>query len=319
VISWSIESFTVETMLAIEFALDEQTYTVNRKLDDLGDKVDSGFQRVNAKLDVKDGHPPHAIYARFDCKVRERCLEGTRVDILDRVNRWIDIEDSRLQDTLVSEEPSGSAGAEPVTTENSRIFWINGSAGTGKTTIASTVAETCRRRRILGASFFCSRDDAECSNPGLIFTTIAHQLGQFFPPFNAELTQALKANPDIGYSSVPYQLEELIVNPLRAVRDSFPSCVIVLDALDECKDSGTTSIILSSLSRHVADLSPLKMFVTSRPEQHIGEAFKSSELSAVTRRFILHEIELGVVQNDTAQYLTSNLVRIRDSYRLQSS
>jgi hypothetical protein len=95
--------------------------------------------------------------------------------------------------------------------------------------------------------------------------------------------------------------------------------VIVLDALDECKDNGATSIILSSLSRHVAELSPLKMFVTSRPEQHIGEAFKSSQLSAVTRRFILHEIELGVVQNDIAQYLTSNLVRIRDSYKLQSS
>jgi len=227
------------------------------------------------------------------------------VDILDRVYHWINIEDSRLQDTLVSEEPSGSAGAEPV--------------ATGKTTIASTVAETCRRRRILGASFFCSRDDAECSNPGLIFTTIAHQLGQFFPPFNTQLTQALKSNPDIGYSSVPYQLEELIVKPLRAVGNSFPSCVIILDALDECKDSDFTSIILSSLSRHVADLSPLKILVTSRPERNITKAFKSSSLSPVTQRLILHEMELGVVQNDIKQYLSSSLTLIKEFYELEPS
>ena len=130
-------------------------------------------------------------------------------------------------------------------TENPRIFWINGSAGTGKTTIAYTVAETCRKRGILGASFFCSRDYAERSNPNLIFATVAHQLGLFYPPFRAEVTRVLQLNPDIVYSSVPHQLEELIVKPLHAVGGSFPSCVIVLDALDECKDSGATSIILS--------------------------------------------------------------------------
>lgn len=102
-----------------------------------------------------------------------------RVDILDRVYRWMDIKDSQLQDVVVPEEFSGSITVTEATAENSRIFWINGSAGTGKTTIASTIAKACRIRGTLGASFFCSRDDVECSNPNLIFTTIAYQLGQF--------------------------------------------------------------------------------------------------------------------------------------------
>src|SRR5438552_18537841 len=98
--------------------------------------------------------------------------------------------------------------------DRARIFWINGSAGTGKTTIASTVADICTARGILGASFFCSRDDAECSNPNLIFTTIAVQLGQYCPAFAAEIARVREQKPDIGYSSVSYQLKQLIVNPL---------------------------------------------------------------------------------------------------------
>ena len=166
-----------------------------------------------------------------------RCSDGTKIDILDQIFRWINAPYMQRQ--------SDSAN---VTTDNTCIFWINGSAGTGKTTIAYTIAEDCRKNGQLGASFFCSRDDSECSNPGLIFTTIAYQLGQFSALYRDEVTRALRSNPHIGYSSVPYQLEQLIVNPLRTLRGSFPPCVVVLDALDECNDSKTTSTILSSLS-----------------------------------------------------------------------
>jgi WD40 repeat protein len=172
---------------------------------------------------------------------------------------------------------------------------------------------------VLGASFFCSRDDAECSNPGLIFTTIAYQLGQSHPLYAAEVTRALKSDPTIGYSSVPYQLEQLIVKPLRTLQGSFPLCVVVLDALDECKDSGTTSIILSSLTRYVNELSPLKFVITSRPENPITTAFKLKELSPVTERLILHQVELGVVQNDIELYLSSKLALTRLSYGLEET
>ena len=65
---------------------------------------------------LQDGHPPHVVSATFeslDAQKVVRCFEGTRVDILDQVYRWID------------------DGRSDVT----RIFWINGSAGTGKTVI----------------------------------------------------------------------------------------------------------------------------------------------------------------------------------------
>jgi NACHT domain len=250
---------------------------------------------------------------------RARCSEGTRTDVLQQIYRWINLEDSELQEGVLFSKHPGDARVADASTENSRIFWINGSAGTGKTTIAYTIAEACRIRGILGASFFCSRDDAGCSKPGLIFTTIAHQLGLFCPPFDAEVRRTLQSNPDIGYSDVPYQLEELIVKPLRAVGDLFPPCLIVLDALDECKDTDAISIILSSLSRFVNVLSPLKVLVTSRPERNIAQAFKSSQLNSATQRLILHEIELDVVQNDIEYYLASKLALIRESNALECS
>jgi hypothetical protein len=251
-----------------------------------------------------DGHPPHATVAGFDCNQdRTRCWEGTRVEILDQVLRWIGD----------SQGPPSESDDGGVTEKNSCIFWINESGGTGKTTIAYTVADHCRKRDILGASFFCSRDDAECSNTSLIFTTMAYQLGNFNSEFKAEVSRVMSSNPDIGYSSVPYQLEQLIVKPLRSLVGSFPPCVVVIDALDECKDSGTISVILSSLSRHVDELSPLKFLVTSLPEHHITTAFKSRELSPATQRLILHEVELDVVQNDIEHYLSSKLALTRES------
>ncbi|KAJ7692299.1 hypothetical protein B0H17DRAFT_934189, partial [Mycena rosella] len=118
------------------------------------------------------------------------------------------------------------------------IFWINGSAGTGNTTIAYTVAKYCWESQCLGASFFCSRDDAQCSNISLIFPTISYQLGIFNPLFVAQVYRVMTSNPDIPYASVHYQLQELIVKPLALVCDSFTRCIIVLDAIDECKDTG---------------------------------------------------------------------------------
>jgi hypothetical protein len=100
----------------------------------------------------------------------------------------------------------------------------------------------------------------------------------------------------------------------------FPSSLVILDALDECKDDRITSIILSSLSRHVTELSPLKFLITSRPEQNITSAFKpSSPLSPLSRPLKLHEIELGIVQQDIKHYLTFSLSQIREEYYLEDS
>ena len=238
--------------------------------------------------------------AAFECLDLQKislCFKGTRVDVLDQLDHWI-----------------GDAD----TGDSAPVFWINGSAGTGKTTLAYTFAVRCKSREIPVMSFFCSRDFAERSNPNLIFTSIAHQLGQAFPSFGDQLAEVLRLNPRLASASIPFQLEELIIKPLRSTRNSFCLCLIVIDALDECKDESTTSIILSSLSRYVSEISPLKVLVTSRPEQSITSVFSSSsgDLNAASQRLVLHELELGVVQQDIKLYLSSGLQDIAERYSL---
>jgi hypothetical protein len=263
-------------------------------------------------------NPPYAIAARFDYNPElVQCLQGTRIEILDEIALWIiaGVKSPLSEFTPACSSSTATAGSE----KRSCIFWINGLAGSGKTTIAFTIAQRCQNQGILGASFFCSRENADCSNLKLVFTTVAYQLGQFCPEFKDELSRVLKSDPDIVYSSVSYQLEKLLVEPLLAVGDKFPPAVVVIDALDECKDDNATSTILSSLSFHIAKLSPLQFFITSRPNLNITGAFEMQELSSRTQPLALYEVRLDIITRDIQHYLTQQLGAIRQLYHLQSS
>jgi len=56
------------------------------------------------------------------------------------------------------------------------LFWLNGLAGTGKSTIARTAAREWYRQKRLGASFFFSRGGGDLSHAGKFVTSIAIQL-----------------------------------------------------------------------------------------------------------------------------------------------
>ncbi|KZP18962.1 WD40 repeat-like protein [Athelia psychrophila] len=233
--------------------------------------------------------PPRAAEAAFDCGDRTPCLKGTRTDILELVETWIEL---------------GHIGDHAATSE---IFWVNGGAGTGKSTIALTVAQTCKDRGILGASFFCSRDSAECSKPKLLFTTIAYQLSLLCDAFGEKVAAAMRSDPDMGIKSLSHQLEKLILEPLNHARDQLPSpCVVIIDALDECGDDSRTHAVLACLSGQVSRLARLRFLITSRPEQNITSVFSSDKLGARVR-LNLHEVALATVTQDITHFLTESL------------
>ena len=81
------------------------------------------------------------------------------------------------------------------------------------------------------------------------------------------------------------------------------STVIVIDALDECKDEEPASAILSVLGQLVTDIPKVKFFVTGRPEPRIREGFCLPPLAEATDIFILHEVESSQVSNDIRLFL----------------
>ncbi|KAF8227193.1 hypothetical protein L208DRAFT_1496332 [Tricholoma matsutake] len=49
------------------------------------------------------------------------------------------------------------------------IYWLNGMAGTGKTTIVFTFSQILDNIQVLGASFFCSHLDTNSSDATSFF------------------------------------------------------------------------------------------------------------------------------------------------------
>ncbi|EKM60085.1 uncharacterized protein PHACADRAFT_58877, partial [Phanerochaete carnosa HHB-10118-sp] len=199
-------------------------------------------------------------------------------------------------------------------------LWLNGAPGTGKTTISYTAAKRWHDRGILGASFFCSRSGADCSKPSMIFTTIAYRLGLFYEPYKDRVMEILMKDPDLVNSQISRQFEELILRPLALFRDKFPPCVVVIDALDECRQPQVTSTILSTLLRHAEDLLPLRFLVTSRPERDIVTTFDAPGYCNAFGKLLLHAIELRLVTTaDIKRYLTVSLSEIRRYFDLAES
>jgi len=234
------------------------------------------------------------------------CAKNTRKEVLDAIHIWF------------KGESVGTEGA--LRTEGShqgQVFWLSGVAGAGKSTIAQTIAQHYADYDQLGASFFCSKSDADCSNANMIFPTIAHQLGLFYPTFGERVSEVLAKDPHLLSSLKSVQLEKLIVKPLEAVGvERFPRCLIVIDALDEYKEENTTSSILLALSKFISRVPPFMFLFTSRPVPEVERGFHTTDLMKHTTALALHNIPGDISDRDIQIFLTERLFVIAQNFRL---
>ncbi|OBZ75606.1 Vegetative incompatibility protein HET-E-1 [Grifola frondosa] len=294
----SIRVFMIEGMFAIEFVSNDHARFSKESSQRIEAKLSEIHEAIQ-RLSIQSQRYRYATKAQYNSLHRTACLASTRTEILDQIGEWIS---ARLH------------RSHHIPEDNTEIFWLNGFAGTGKTTIAYTVANVCQRWNILGASFFCSRDDAECSDSTLIFTTIAVQLASFCPEFQSHLLKVLSSGSQFPHDNVLRQLKELIVDPLAQVRGVFPPCVVVVDALDECKDPHSMSLILSALADYILQLYPLVFVIMSRPEHGISAQFRQRRLSHATDRLVLHDVPLENVSRDIKYYLEASFPRIKSTF-----
>ncbi|KAI0736060.1 hypothetical protein C8Q76DRAFT_610725, partial [Earliella scabrosa] len=245
--------------------------------------------------------------ARFDYyrSGRSTCTENTRLEALSTIYHW-----------LVPGHPSLEELPAPLmdTSSDKPAFWINGVAGSGKSTIAQTTAQWCMDQDILAASFFCARDGNR-SNVQLIIPTIAYQLSSHSSEFATALAAAVKADTDIHMAYASQQLRKLIVGPLKRLPATEPLArfVVIIDALDECTDDAAISVILTALSAHVDDLAPLKFIITSRPELHIVSGFKLKPLIQTTEQLVLTAVPEELTARDIGIYLREEFKTVCES------
>jgi len=225
----------------------------------------------------------HAAGASHLSGNRQGCLKGTRKEVLWEIEHWLMEEHGH------------------------QIFWLNGLAGTGKSAIAQTFAERAFGDGTLGASFFCLRDFEDRSSLQAIFPTLALQLAYQEALFRKEVLQVLKRYPSIEHESLYSQMEKLIIGPLKAA--NIPT-LIIIDALDECKDKEPVSAILSILSHCVNQIPRVKFFITGRPELKIRTGFHLESLLPITEVLRLHEVRPETVNNDIRLFFQMKLTKL---------
>ena len=191
------------------------------------------------------------------------CLEGTRGKILEEITDWINNVDDNTP----------------------WLFYLHGTAGSGKSAIAHTIAHRFQALGRLG-SFFCfDRNRAADRRHEKIFATIARDLADCHPQFRKALAAAVHHKTSLRNTpDVLQQWQELIVQPAQAMSDAMPGpIVIVIDALDESGDMDWRRHILRILAGmhakatkgSIINLPPhFRILLTSRPLLDAIDAFK---------------------------------------------
>ncbi|CUA77878.1 putative WD repeat-containing protein sll0163 [Synechocystis sp, PCC 6803 substr. Kazusa] [Rhizoctonia solani] len=210
------------------------------------------------------------------------CTAGTRYNVLSQLDDW----------------------SRDSTAPN--LYWMNGMAGTGKTTIATSFSRALEDRKQLAASFFCTVASPECRQVKRIIPSVSYQLARYSMPFQRRLCEILASDPDIHTKNISKQFEWLLKEPLASVKEAIPdNLVVVIDALDECDDLNGVELLLNMIFKHIHEL-PLKFFVTSRPKPDIyHEIFPQSPNARAV--FHLHDIESLLVRADIETYIKAEL------------
>ncbi|KAF9471295.1 hypothetical protein BDN70DRAFT_845450, partial [Pholiota conissans] len=246
---------------------------------------------------------PGALHDAAERDDQPGCHENTRFAILKEIMDW-------LQDPNAREE---------------FIYWLYGPAGSGKTSIAQSIAEALAKLglRVLAASFFFWRSAAGRNTSKHFVTTIAYQLSRNLSAMADALYTAIENDPIIFSKSLETQFQVLIINPLKTAlqrplpRETPERIVIIMDGVDECSPPESQVELLGFLRTAVEEFQsipiPFLCLVSSRPEYEIRSTFADSNpLGALTTKLALdNDYRTNL---DIRFYIVSKFNKIRDEH-----
>jgi len=173
---------------------------------------------------------------------------------------------------------------------SSKMLWLNGPAGAGKSAIAQTISELCAEDDILAASFFFSRRAHSRNHAKQFFTTIAYQLAVNIPSLKPIIEEAVEVNPLLPTKSMDLQFSKLVIGPIQTNQENiFLPKVIIIDGLDECRAQDDQTRILQLIGRACEQRLPICFFIASRPEPSIRDAFDSPVVRRSSRYLVLDD------------------------------
>ncbi|KAF8715595.1 hypothetical protein AX14_012573 [Amanita brunnescens Koide BX004] len=231
---------------------------------------------------------PHVVFsALYDSAVRDRehavtCQPETRTKVLQDIRSWAD-----------------STTATP-------ICWLSGPAGTGKTTVAHTIAEDYDNRGRLAATFFFRRKTGDRDDINMLVATLAWQIAEKIPPVKEQMEEALKKSAvPLPERSLENQLSTLLVHgPITHV-DPAGHDLIVIDGLDECASQDRIIRLINYLRKNRL---PFQFLLTSRPEPDIEACFAYCPGGGLIEA---QSLSLTESKDDIRKYFIEELEKIR--------
>lgn len=210
-------------------------------------------------------------------EIDDICLPGTRTEVIDAIVQWAIGAESMVasDDAPVESLPQSAIALR--SDDTSRVLWVCGVAGSGKSAIWRTVASRLEETHRLGARYVFSANRA-ATKPSNLFATIARKLADRNHMLKKNLVDSIKDDTDLRETkSCIKQFKSFIIQPateLPTVGETF----ILIDAFDESadiRDRGRKDV-LDMLTREAHTLPPgIRFIVTSRKEPDVVQALQT--------------------------------------------
>lgn len=219
-------------------------------------------------------------------------MAGTRSDLLQELQKW-------------------ASHSKPP------IFWLSGMAGTGKSTIARSMAHYLHAQDSLAGSFFFCRGVGDLAKATTFVTTLAHQLAHTsLPGLSVSLKdlvcEAIFKHTNVLAQGLRNQWKELIVGPLSGIPSTQNLTLsFVIDALDECDSEDSIRLILQLFIevKNIPNIH-LNVLITSRPEITLLHGFEDIP-EIMHRRLDLRDIPRQKLDDDLYVFMKERLGQIK--------
>ncbi|PAV17371.1 nucleotide-binding-oligomerization-domain like receptor [Pyrrhoderma noxium] len=219
---------------------------------------------------------------------RPECLENTRVQTLKDIDGWI--------------YGMGSPN----------ILLLTGGAGTGKSTIATTVAETRRRSGHPACHLFFLRGK---SDPSTVIRTISYNLAVSYPPIARLIHEEVKRSGELSSATLESEFDILLRKPLSSISSEINHPIlVVLDAIDECGTPQSRRVLMDVLSNGIPSLHPaFRFLITGRPEEDIIPFASLSNVRHITLDQLseesMHDVP-AYIEYELGKLMSSNMLKV---------
>lgn len=156
-------------------------------------------------------------------------MPGTQQKLLDKILSWATSDLPKAQPSVTHPhlqirfiDGPINVGSSEVIPSDERIVCLRGTLGSGKSTIAQTVADQLQAKGCLAASYFASDSRAFYQDRLEFVVSLASQIAQSIP-----VTRALIAKTPPTTKSLSRLLDDFIYSPLRQVTLDRPYLIVI--------------------------------------------------------------------------------------------